>query len=197
MVLIAKQYLGTCFCRLDSHCHLLITAYCTPLLQQCTAHLERRVRILQQLLKVRLKPLPSLWGRSKRIRVAAVRIIPRRRRVGGAITLTTRLDPDERILVSVSSVCRRTDTEPCAFDVAPISPSLLRSRLNTVPAGVSDEVGWEAVGCEEWAQGVDVALLVAVAVALGVRWAGGDGPCVLGCGQCTVKRQICMLVALT
>ena len=62
------------------------------------------------------------------------------------------------------------------LDVAPVTPLLLAGRLLAVAAGVRDEVGREASGGEQRAQGLDVVLLVVVAVALRVRRGRGDAP---------------------
>jgi hypothetical protein len=63
--------------------------------------------------------------------------------------LATGLDPDKSIDERVVGVGSRSDTEASALDVAPISPSLLASRLLTAAASVNNEVGWEAFGTEQ------------------------------------------------
>ncbi len=74
--------------------------------------LEGRVRILKQLLKVRLKPTPRLRRRRPRIRKSAMRIIPRRARIARPIALTPRLHPHKRILVAIPRVRRRPHPNP-------------------------------------------------------------------------------------
>lgn len=113
--------------------------------------LERRVRVDQKLLEVALQtislvtnfssesktylePSSCLRCRLECIIVSAVRIVSRRTGVRGTITLTTGLDPDERVDESVTGVGGRTNTEASADNIAPVTPSLLLGRLDTVAA---------------------------------------------------------------
>lgn len=95
------------------------------------------------------------------------------------ISLSTGLDPHKGIDERVASVGGWADTEASADEIAPISLLDLSSWLNTIAAGIHDEVSWEA-GCgEERSQCVDVFLLVAVGVGGGVRWARWKTPAVV------------------
>jgi len=105
-----------------------------------------------------------------------VGIVANGRGVGGAVTLSTGLDPDKRISKRIASVRRRADAEARADDVAPVAPLLLLCWLDAVAAGVGDEVGWEAGSGQERRDGVDVALLVAGGVGRRIGGAGGDAP---------------------
>jgi len=118
--------------------------------------------------KVGLEPGTGLRSRLERIRESAVGVKASSGRVGGTVTLSTGLDPDESVLKCVSGVGGWANTETCSHNVAPVTPCLLSSWLNTVARGVSDEVCWESLSNEEWCKGVDVLLLVAVGVTLGV-----------------------------
>jgi hypothetical protein len=55
-----------------------------------------------------------------------------RRRRDTYITLSTGLDPDEGVFEGVASVSGWADTESSVFDIAPISPGELRSRLDSI-----------------------------------------------------------------
>jgi hypothetical protein len=94
-------------------------------------------------------------------------------RVASTVALSTRLDPNNGINKSIASVGSRGATETGTLDVAPVTPSLLSSRLNAAAALVDDEVRVPAVRLEQRGDGVDVQLLVVVLVALGVG--RGDG----------------------
>jgi len=63
-------------------------------------------------------------------------------RITGAVTFTSRLDPDNRIDQGRSCVESGTCSEASTFDVAPISP-LLTNVLDTRTSLVDDEVGRE------------------------------------------------------
>lgn len=94
--------------------------------------LKTGVGIRQQLLKVRLEPRAGLGGRRKRIRVAAVGVVAYARAVGCTVALSARLDPDEGVLERVAGVGRGADTEARTLEVAPVSPGVLGSGLDTV-----------------------------------------------------------------
>lgn len=149
--------------------------------QHLSHHLERRVGINQQLLEIRLEPRPCLRSRLQRIRIPTVGIVPRASTVTRTITLTTRLDPNKSVEQWVTSVSARASTKASTDNIAPVAPSLLLRRLDTIAARVRDEVGRVAVLGEQRSEGVDVQLLVVVAVALGVGGRGGDGPGVVVC----------------
>lgn len=108
-------------------------------------------------------------------------IVPRASTVTRTITLTTRLDPNKSVEQWVTSVSARASTKASTDNIAPVAPSLLLRRLDTIAARVRDEVGRVAVLGEQRSEGVDVQLLVVVAVALGVGGRGGDGPGVVVC----------------
>jgi hypothetical protein len=52
--------------------------------------------------------------------------------IRGTITLSTRLDPDEGVLESISGVCGWAHTKAGADQVAPVTPGELGSGLDTV-----------------------------------------------------------------
>lgn len=101
--------------------------------------LEAWVGVDEQLLEVGLEPSSSLGGRLEGIAVSAVGVVARRGGVRGTVTLTTGLDPDESVLKSITSVGGEGGTEASANDVAPVTPGLLLSGLNTV-------TGWKRKG---------------------------------------------------
>ena len=101
--------------------------------------------------------------------------------VAGTVTLSARLDPDDGVDKSITSVGGRGASETGTLDIAPVTPSLLGSRLDAAATLVNNEVGVPAVCLEERGDGVDVQLLVEVLVALGVgRCDGGVVAVVVG-----------------
>lgn len=141
--------------------------------QPCIEHLESSV--LEQLLEVGLEPGTSLRSRHQRISITAVRIVASGTRVASAITLSARLDPNERIDERIASVGRRQRTESSALDIAPVAPLQLLGRLDAATALVDDEVRVGPAGLRQKRRdGVDVQLLVVVFVTLGVA-GGGRG----------------------
>ena len=60
--------------------------------------------------------------------------------------LTTGLDPNKCIDVSVTSVGTRAETKASTRDVAPVTPLLLASGLLSAATSVDDEMGWETLG---------------------------------------------------
>jgi hypothetical protein len=145
----------------------------TPLQHPEAAALTLESSVLEQLLKVGLEPSTSLRSRGQRIRVTAVSVVAAGARVASTVALSTRLDPNDSINKSITSVGSRGASETGTLDIAPVTPGLLSSRLNAAAALVDDEVRVPAVGLEQRGDGVDVQLLVEVLVALGVR--RGDG----------------------
>lgn len=99
--------------------------------------------------------------------------------VGGTITLSTWLDPDEGVDEGITGVGGWAGSEAGAADVAPVSPLNTATWLDTGAGGIDDEVGWETLGGQERGEGVDVALLVAVGVGAGEGGALGDGEAVV------------------
>jgi hypothetical protein len=81
-----------------------------------------------------LEPGTGLRSRLKSSINTTVRIIALGRLVRGAITLTTRLDPDKRVNQFVARVGGRADTETSALGVAPVTPFVLARRLLAVAA---------------------------------------------------------------
>jgi hypothetical protein len=79
-----------------------------------------------------LKPSSSLWRRLQGIRVATVGIITSGSGVGGAITLSTWLNPNECILEAVAGIGGWADTEACTDQIAPVSPCILCCWLDTI-----------------------------------------------------------------
>jgi len=96
-------------------------------------------------------------------------IVASGRRVAGAVTLTTGLDPDKGVDERGASVGSGAGTETSTNGVAPVAPLELASGLLARAALVDDELGGEAIGAEERAEGLDVALLVKGGVGRGVR----------------------------
>lgn len=107
-------------------------------------------------------------------------VIASSRGIRGTIRLTTRLDPDESVGESITSVGGRSKSETSTLGVAPIALSLLASRLLTRSALVDDELDiGPALLSEKRSEGVDVSLLIVVGVALGVVGFGGELPAVV------------------
>lgn len=88
--------------------------------------------------------------------------------------LATRLDPNERINKSVSSIGGWARTKACTLNIAPIAPRLLSSRLLSRTSDVNDEVCREALGAQQRCERVDEALFIAVLVALSKAVACGN-----------------------
>jgi hypothetical protein len=133
--------------------------YKYPLPSNRSRYLQSRNSILNQILKVRLVPLPRLGRRRERIRHATERIVPGGTRVAGAITLATRLDPHKRIHKRVACGACGTHAEPGTLDVAPVAP-LLAQAGDAVAARVDDGLGGHACGFELRGEEGDVFLLV-------------------------------------
>lgn len=135
--------------------------------------LESRVGVLEQHLKVSLEPGASLRSGLECIRVATVSIVTSSAGVAGAITLSTRLDPNDGVDERVAGVGGWAHAKAGVLHIAPVAPGLLARRLHSAAALVDDEVGREAVLLQERGDGVDEQLLVVVLVALGVGGRGG------------------------
>jgi hypothetical protein len=133
--------------------------YTYPLPSNRSRYLQSRNSILNQILKVRLVPLPRLRRRRERIRHTTERIVPGGTRVAGAVTLATRLDPHKRIHKRVARGARGTHAEARALDVAPVAP-LLAQAGDAVAARVDDGLGGHACGLELRGEEGDVFLLV-------------------------------------
>ena len=103
-------------------------------------------------------------------------VIPRGGRVGGAVTLPSRLHPNECVLQRVASVGGEGLTEAGANDVAPVAPLLLLGWLDSVTAGVCDEVCWVGYVVQKRCERVDVEFLVVGLAALSVWWSRADIP---------------------
>jgi hypothetical protein len=165
------------------HGHLFIFPSSTTTLTPSTPHrspsLERS--ILQQLLEVSLEPSPRLRSRHQRVSIPTVGIIARSARVARPITLSARLNPNQRINKRISRVGRGQASKPSSLDIAPVAPRLLLRWLHAAAALVDDEVRVPAVACEQRRDRVDVQLLVVVLVALRVGGRGrGVVPVVVG-----------------
>lgn len=107
-------------------------------------------------------------------------VIASSRGIRGTIRLTTRLDPDESVGESITSVGGRSKSKTSTLGVAPIALSLLTSRLLTRSALVDDKLDiGPALLSEKRSEGVDVSLLIVVGVALGVVGLGGELPAVV------------------
>ena len=65
----------------------------------------------------------------------------------------------------MKNVLTRASAEAGAFDVAPVTPGLLRGGLHSITASVGDEVGRKAASLEKRCKSVDVLLLVTAGVA--------------------------------
>lgn len=81
-----------------------------------------------------LEPCTSLRSRLKCVAEAAVIIVTWRRGVGRTVCLPARLYPDESVLQWIAGVCGRTHAKPRSNYVAPVSPGVLGSWLDTVTA---------------------------------------------------------------
>lgn len=92
-------------------------------------------------------------------------IVTGRRGVRGTVTLATRLNPDKRVDERGAGVGRGAQTETSADGVAPVTPSLLTSRLLTRATLVDDELGVPALCLEKRGQSLDEVLLIVVGVA--------------------------------
>jgi hypothetical protein len=105
-----------------------------------------------------LEPGTGLRSRLKSSINTTVRIIALGRLVRGAVTLTTRLNPDERVNQFVARVGCRADTKTSALGVAPVTPFVLARRLFAVAAcsKLADACfkiyeGYEPVSTMKWA----------------------------------------------
>ena len=96
--------------------------------------LERWASVGEKLHEVVLEPSTSLRSRLESIRVSAVSIVPRSAGIRCTIALATRLDPHIGVQKRVVSGSAGSETETCANDVAPVTPSLLFGRLYSVAA---------------------------------------------------------------
>lgn len=74
-------------------------------------------------------------------------VIARRGGVGGTVTLTSGLDPDDGVDEAGASVGGRAGTETSALDIAPVAP-LISDVLNARATLVDDEVSREATAAE-------------------------------------------------
>jgi len=137
-------------------------------------NLERWVGVDQKLLEIGLEPSTSLGSRLKGIRAATMGVVSDSGLVGGTIALTTWFNPDESIKQRVVANNGWAAAETSANDVAPISPSLLLGGLDTVAAGVDDEVRRESVLGEDRGKFLMVGLLVASGARGGIRRALRD-----------------------
>lgn len=107
-------------------------------------------------------------------------VVASSRGIRGTIRLTTRLDPDESIGESITSVGGRSKSETSTLGVAPIALSLLAGRLLTGSALVDDKLDiGPTLLSEKRSEGVDVSLLIIVGVALSVVGLGGELPAVV------------------
>ena len=135
----------------------------------------------EQRLKVGLEPGTGLRSGSKSVGVTAVSVVTAGAGVAGTVTLSARLDPNDGVDKSITSVGGRGASETGTLDIAPVTPSLLGSRLDAAATLVNNEVGVPAVCLEKRGDGIDVQLLVEVLVALGVgRCDGGVVAVVVG-----------------
>lgn len=121
---------------------------------------ERGVRVIEQLLKIRLEPLPGFRSRLQGIGIAAKVDVSRGARVAGAVTLSARLDPDESVDVGVARVGGRPHAEAGTDGVAPVTPFELAGRLLAAAALIDDELGIPTPLAEQRGEGVDVAAFV-------------------------------------
>lgn len=135
------------------------------------SHLQSRLSVLDQILKVGLVPRTSLRGWCERIRHTTEAVVTGSGRVRSTIRLTTRLDPDKGINKRVASGTSRADTETSALDVAPVAP-LLAETSDAVAASVDDGLAGHAGGLELGREESDELLLVLGLIPLGI---GGLG----------------------
>ena len=106
------------------------------------------------------------------VRETAVGVVAGGTGVAGAITFTSRLDPDNRIDQAGTSVCCGAGTEAGLVNIAPITP-LLTDVLDTRATLIDDEVGREALLCQKRGKRIDVVDLIVVRVTLGDGVGGG------------------------
>lgn len=137
-------------------------------------------------------------------------VISRRATVRGAITFTTWLDPNKSICQGITSIGSWPDAKSSALDIAPITPSILLSGLDTIAAyegqsrlfrtykcsrksclltGICDEMGIPSCALQKRRHGVDIFLLITVAVTRGVRGAAGQRPAVVVGNVCCQATQ--------
>lgn len=136
------------------------------------SHLEGRLGVLEQHLKVGLVPRTSLGRWLVGIRLAAERVVARGARVAGAVGLAAGLDPDEGIGELEAGAAARAEAEAGAVDVAPVAP-LETEALDAVAARVDDGVVGHAGRLESGAEEGDILLLVLGLVVLAV-WGVGE-----------------------
>jgi hypothetical protein len=86
------------------------------------AYLKLRLRVLEQVLKVRLVPFTGLGRRLVGIVVAAEGVVARGRGVARAVGFAAGLAPDEGVDELDAGVGGGAYTETGALDVAPVSP---------------------------------------------------------------------------
>ena len=126
---------------------------------------ESWVRVSEELLEVCLEPSTGFWSWLESIGSTASGIVSDSAGVGGSDSLSTWLDPDERVEEGRASGLSWSETETGTDDVAPVTLLELSSWLNTVTGCVHDEVSiWPSGGGESWGESLDVSLLVAVDV---------------------------------
>ena len=107
-----------------------------PLHPSHLPHLERRIGVDEQLLKVSLEPSPRLRSRLQRILKSAMRVISVGRGIAGPIGLAAGLHPDDRVDVLVARVAAGPHSEPGVDDVAPVALLDLGSGLHAAAACV-------------------------------------------------------------
>lgn len=161
--------------------------------QYLRSALERRLGVLEQLHKVRLVPLSCLGAGLERISESTEGIVALGSCVAGTITLTTGLDPDERVNQARASVGRRANAKAGALDVAPVTPRQTET-LDCVSAGVDNSLGRHASSLQVRGEELDVGLLVCRLVVLAVssgELAGCEVPSVpaSNVGRDTAERR--------
>ena len=129
--------------------------------------LERRLRVLQQRLEVRLVPRPGLGAGLEGIVLPAERVVAHGGGVAGTVALAAGLDPDERVDLARARAGGRACAEAGTLDVAPVTP-LLAQALDAVAGGVDDGLVGHAGGREVRGEQLDVGLLVGRLVPLSV-----------------------------
>lgn len=67
------------------------------------------------------------------------------RGVGGSVTLSTRLDPDESVDQLIARVGRWAGAEAGVLDVAPVAPFVLTGGLVSVAAYQREQLSYEAI----------------------------------------------------
>lgn len=105
--------------------------------------LERRIRILNQHLKIFLEPIPGLRRRHEAGIGPARLVVPHRVLVGRAVALAAGLDPHKGVEELRGRVGRRPDAETRVLDVAPMAPLEAAGGLRAGAARVDYEVRGE------------------------------------------------------